>query len=130
MFMPEQNDPEQIGNYVKDAIQHYKTRAETAEKYAAKTRKEIEEAAEKVQKGEILYLKNKAKLTYGTFDFPQEMEKYQKFNKQHEHCCSTSKANYGRLPYVIPYYTGLGTIFTVVCPICQEKKDITYIEGW
>lgn len=130
MIIPTQYTPQTFAQQVQEIMEHYQARAEQAEKFAAKTRAEIDAAAEQKNQEEIKYLKERFKLTYGSFDFPQEMERWKQFCKKHEACRLKYKIDGGKMPYIIPYSTGVGCCYTAVCQVCGEKEDITYSEGW
>lgn len=125
-------NPERICSMVKDAIMHYKQRAETLEKLANRTKEEIEILAEQRADKEIDRLQSQLDMSYGSFDFAEEKAAWLKFCAVHRQCRvnSQNKMDMSKLPYVIPYGFGLGSIYTAVCPICGEQKDITYAEGW
>ena len=75
-------------------------------------------------------LKQRLSLSYGQFSSEKESKAFESFYKEHEKCRLNSKADAGRLPYVIPYGTGIGTCVTAVCPVCGEKREITDISTW
>lgn len=130
MIIPTQYTPQTFAQQVQEIMEHYQARAERAEKFAAKTRAEIDAAAEQKNQEEIKYLKERFKLIYGSFDFPQEMERWKAFCKKHEACRLNTKIDGGKMPYIVPYGTGIGCCYTAVCQVCGEKEDITYSEGW
>lgn len=122
--------PQDIGNKVTEILTTYKNRAEQAEKFAAKTREEIQAAAEQLNQNKINELKERAALVYGCFDFPQEMQRWRAFCKKHEACRLNTKIDGGKMPYIIPYGTGIGCCYKAVCQACGATEDITYSEGW
>lgn len=123
-------NPQEISQLVEAALEYYQRKAQVADKYAAKTRAEIQALAKQENQDKINYLEHKLTLVYGSFNFSAEQERWHEFQRQHDSCRATYKINSGKMPYVIPYGTGIGTIFTAVCPVCGEKKDISYSEGW
>jgi hypothetical protein len=130
MIIPTQYTPQTFAQQVQEIMENYQARAERAEKFAAKTREEIKTEARRWKEEAFEQLEERDKLVYGRFDFPQEMERWKQFCDKHKACCSTFKANGGKMPYIIPYGTGIGTIYTAVCQVCGEKENITYSEGW
>lgn len=130
MIFPAQYTPQTFAQQVQEIMEHYQARAEQAEKFAAKTRAEIDAAAEQKNQEEIKRLKNNFSLVYGMFDFPQEKERWLAFCKKHEKCRLLPKVDGGKMPYIIPYGTGIGCCYTAVCQACGEKENITYSEGW
>ena len=130
MIIPVQYTPQTFAQQVQDILEQYQNRTEQAEQFAAKTREEIDIAAAKKNQEQIQQLKNKLSLVYGTFDFPEEKERWDNFCKKHEACRVKYKIDSGKMPYIIPYGTGIGCCYTAVCQACGEKEDITYSEGW
>jgi len=130
MIIPTQYTPQTFAQQVQEIMEHYQARAEQAEKFAAKTRAEIDAAAEQKNQEEIKRLKNNFSLVYGMFDFPQEKERWLAFCKKHEKCRLLANVDGGKMPYIIPYGTGIGCCYTAVCQACGEKENITYSEGW
>lgn len=130
MIIPTQYTPQTFAQQVQEIMENYQARAERAEKFAAKTLDEIENAAKQLNQDKIESFKRQASLVYGRFDFPQEMERWKAFCKKHEACRLNTKIDGGKMPYIIPYGTGIGCCYTAVCQACGEKEDITYSEGW
>ena len=130
MIIPVQYTPQTFAQQVQDILEQYQNRTEQAEQFAEKTREEIDIAAAKKNQEQIQQLKNKLSLVYGTFDFPEEKERWDSFCKKHEACRVKYKIDGGKMPYIIPYGTGIGCCYTAVCQACGEKEDITYSEGW
>lgn len=81
-------------------------------------------------KEKIASLEERLSLSYGEFASKKELKAFKAFEKKHMHQRATSKIQSGEAPYIVPHGTGVGTCFTVVCPICGEKKDITDISCW
>ena len=86
--------------------------------------------ADEALRNENEILKQRLSLTYGQFSSEKERNAFKGFSKKHEKCRVNFKADNGRVPYIIPYGTGLGTCVTAVCPVCGEKKEITDISVW
>ena len=59
-----------------------------------------------------------------------EMERYEKFYQKHFklHNDGRYKKDPGITFHMIG--TGIGTCYTVECPICHEKEDITDVSSW
>lgn len=81
-------------------------------------------------KEKITSLEERLSLSYGEFESKKELKAFKAFEKKHMHQRATSKIQSGEAPYIVPHGTGVGTCFTVVCPICGKKKDITDISCW
>ncbi len=81
-------------------------------------------------KEKIASLEERLSLSYGEFASKKELKAFKAFEKKHMHQRATSKIQSGEAPYIVPHGTGIGTCFTVVCPICGEKKDITDVSCW
>ena len=86
----------------------------------------------KIREMEIVIskLKHDLEMSPITFDSEKELKAYKKFYKKHEKCQLTSKANSGKVPYIVLNGTGVGTCKKVVCQVCGAEQDITDIEVW
>lgn len=60
----------------------------------------------------------------------KELERYREFILEHEACRLRSKADGGKMPYVVQYSTGIGVCTTVVCQACGATADITDTSIW
>lgn len=89
----------------------------SAEPTVAKLRERIKE------------LEARESLVYGSFSSEKELKAYKAFSKKHAKCRSMH-VNAGKYPYVIENYVGVGVCREVVCPVCNEKKDITDLKAW
>lgn len=121
--------PHEFGVEIERICEEYENKLDIANQYIKKVKKDIKAEARKWKDEEFEQLEEREKLVYGSFDYPQEMERWQAFCKKHEKCHRHYKIA-GKIPYIIPYGTGIGTIYTAVCQVCGEKEDITYTEGW
>ena len=130
MILLDKYNARDISNTVYEAITDAQNKAKALSEIANMTREEIKATAEQLKNKEIEQLKEHQKLVYGSFDYPQEMERWKAFCKEHEKCRLQYKIDGGKMPYIIPYGTGLGCCYTAVCQACGEKEDITYTEGW
>ena len=110
---------------IQNTISYYRERLESA----AKTKDELREEIRQEYNNEIEQLKRKLKFSYYRFGSEEEQNEYNKFCEEHRNCRSTA-INKGRIPYIIPTYTGIGINSVVVCPVCKELKDITDYSIW
>ena len=81
-------------------------------------------------KTEISRLRHDLEMSPIQFDSEKELKAYKKFCKKHEKCQLTSKANGGKVPYIVLNGTGVGTCKKVVCQVCGKEQDITDISVW
>lgn len=120
----------ELSKMVKDTVEYYQNRCEEL-KVGIKTWRESalaranEELIDTIQS-----LREQLALSYGQFDSEREKEDYDAFVKQHTLCREGSRINGGKVPYVIPLHTGVGTIKKVVCPVCGKSEDITDMGVW
>lgn len=84
----------------------------------------METALELITK-ENRQLRKRLALSYGSFESEKEMIAFEEFEKKHFHDRNISHVNGGKVPYIIPYETIYGTLFTAVCQICGAKEYIT-----
>ena len=122
--------PHSLGNTIGEILENYEMRAEEAEKYARKTRKEIEDEAKRLYDEKYKQLQEKVNLSYGQFTFPQEQTKWKEFCDIHRYCPVIHHVNGGKYPYVMPVNTGYIMKYIAVCPSCNESEDITYKEEY
>lgn len=123
-------DANELATAVTDTIHYYK---EQYERVAEENRKLKDNAYELVYeqlRNEMDSLREQLRLSYGSFSSQKEKDRYLQFEKKHMHMRAESKAEGGRVPYLIPTATGIGTVLKVVCPICGESEDITDTEVW
>lgn len=115
---------------VYDNIKYYQDKAAEATARANKTREEVAAEIENKWEEENKQLKKRLRLSYLEFETENELREYNDFCREHEKCGLDSKINSGKVPYLIPYYHGIGRSLKVVCPICNEHKDIADIGAW
>ena len=86
----------------------------------------------KIREMEIVISKLKHDLEMSPihFDSEKELKAYKKFCKKHEKCQLSSKANGGKVPYIVLNGTGVGTCKKVICQVCGKEQDITDISVW
>lgn len=121
---------EELSQIVADTVEYYQNETN---RYMIQNKKLTEDAVKVVEKqyeDKINNLKERLSMSYGEFHSKKERSAYSDFVERHMHDRATSKANGGRVPYIIPIYTGIGCIKTVVCQICGESEDITDMEVW
>ena len=122
--------PHEFGVEIERICEEYENKLEIADQYIRKIKKDIKNEAKQWKDEEFEQLKEQEQLTYGRFIYPQEMERWQIFCVKHNKCRYKYHANDVLLPYVMPSHGSLRTVFAAYCPICDEKEDITYYEGW
>lgn len=115
---------------VKPIIGPYVRRIKELEKENADLLKNAIAQANSRMKEELEHYRSEMQLVYGRFASKKEKHNYDVFWKKHEKCRKSAKINEGKIPYVVEEETGVGTLRTVVCPICGEKKDITDTSVW
>ena len=121
---------EELSKIVSDTVKYYQSEAE---RYRLENKRLTEDAVQVVKgryENKIKELEEKLSMSYGEFHSKKERSAYSDFVERHMHDRAISKANGGRVPYIIPIYTGIGCIKTVVCQICGESEDITDMEVW
>ena len=115
---------------ITDTIDYYEYSNKHLQEENKKMRENAREEVRKEFENEISYLRERLRLSYGSFTSQKELDAYEHFNLEHMHDRKISKYNGGKMPYLIPYNTGLSTILHVKCPICGEEKDITDNTAW
>lgn len=122
----------------KEAVQHIvkpyiKPYEEALQDLANRNRALIDNTeSEKIKKlkSEISYLKKQLELSVVSLDSEKELKAYKKFCKKHEKCQLSTKANGGKVPYIVLNGTGVGTCKKVICQVCGKEQDITDISIW
>lgn len=110
---------------IQNTFSYYREQLESA----AKTKEELREEIQQEYINKIEQLKRKLNFSYYQFSSEAEKNAYNKFCEEHKKCRNTI-INGGRIPYIIPTYTGIGLNSMVVCPVCKEQKDITDYNIW
>lgn len=75
-------------------------------------------------------LKKELAMSVVILDSEKELKAYKTFCKKHKRCQLTSKANGGKVPYIVLNGTGVGTCKKVICQVCGKEQDITDIDVW
>lgn len=75
-------------------------------------------------------LKKELAMSVVVLDSEKELKAYKTFCKKHKKCQLTSKANGGKVPYLVLNGTGVGACKKVVCQVCGKEQDITDISVW
>lgn len=119
-----------LAQLVKDSVEYYERQAEYARNQAKKTRQEVAKEIINEHEAENQRLKNRLRYAVAILGSDSELESYKRFCAEHEKCMSSSRANWGRAPYVKQVGTGVGTATTVVCQVCGAEQDITDISNW
>lgn len=111
-------------------IEHYSDKIKMLEEENKILLQDAKKVADEDLKSENAELKKRLELSYGRFSSEKELKAFNAFVKKHTKCRLKHKINGGKMPYVIPYGTGIGQCVTVVCPVCGEKKEITDTSVW
>lgn len=122
--------PMDFATLVYDNMTYYKYEQEYWRKEAERLKTEARQEVKNEYAEENTQLKEKLQLSYGSFDYPEEMKRYKAFEKRHIDSCRRTKYTGSQCPYVIVNGTGVGTLYKVVCPVCGEEEDITHVESW
>lgn len=120
-------DEKELSDAVFDTIKWYKDCNKEIAEHNQKLHDDAVSIVRAEYEDQIKYLKERLAMSYGEFASQKEKEAYDQFEKEHMHI---SRYHGGRVPYLIPTGTGIGTHLEVVCPICGEKKDITDTGVW
>lgn len=121
---------EELTQIIKDNLEYYEDVIKCTHKKTEKTKEEAKQELTEELKKENERLKERLSLSYGEFASEKEKEKYNDFCKRHESERLTLQINSGKMPYLIPTGTGIGTLLKVKCPICGEEEDITDLDTW
>lgn len=121
---------EQLAEIVKKNVEWYKRRYEAATEKAARDKEAIRQEVLNEYAEENARLREELALSYGSFTYEEEKQRYDEFCKEHVECRRNSRISFGRIPYVIATGTGIGVGYDVVCPVCGAKKDITEVARW
>ena len=97
---------------------------------ANKTREEVAAAIENQYAEENKLLKEQLRFSFGQFSSEKELNAWKTFVKKHESCRLQTKHDGGKMPYIIPYGTGIGQQVTAVCQVCGAREDITDTSVW
>lgn len=123
-------EPKELVKALKDTLSYYKEQTTNALTEASKTREEAIAEIQNAYAEENARLKEKLKFAFGFFNSEKELDAWRTFCKKHAECGHQYKINGGKMPYIIPYETGIGQCVTAICPVCGEKLDITDIDVW
>ena len=119
-----------LARLVRDSVEYYQQQADHANEQAGKTREEVKKDTLNQYEAENQRIKKKLERAVAILGSDLEMKRYLSFLSEHEKCLRSSRANWGRAPYVKQVGTGLGTATTVVCQVCGAEQDITDLSGW
>ena len=115
---------------VRDSIEFYESRAKMMEERNKILIDNAKEWVENKLKIENENLKRRIKLCLVELQSEKELESYLDFKNKHEKCRACAKIYQYQFPYVIQVGNSFGYTSTAICPICNEKKDITDTEVW
>ena len=136
--IPELREPENTGciSYVDDqignalaaiafTIHEAREEARAARRKAAKNREEIRQEFEAEIEGLEAQLSNSLAIFSDL-----EMERYEKFYQNHFKLHNNGR--YKKDPGITVHMvgTGIGTCYTLECPVCHETEDITDVSSW
>ena len=120
----------QVLQITKPFIEQYSEKIKRLEEENKVLLEDAKKVADEELRKENAELKKRLELSYGQFSSEKELKAFNAFVKKHTNCMTKHKGDGGKVPYVIPYGTGIGTCVTVVCPVCGEKKEITDSSVW
>lgn len=123
-------EPKELVKALEDTLSYYKKQTTNALIEASKTREEVIAEIQNAYAEENARLKEKLKFAFGFFSSEKELDAWRAFCKKHEECRCKYKIDGGKMPYIIPYGTGIGQCVTAVCQVCGEKEDITDMDVW
>jgi len=129
-FLTHVYSADDLSRLVKDSVEYYERKADSARKQAQKTREEVRADTINEYESENRILKNKLKYAVVVLGSDLELERYKQFIAEHENCGKGYKIDSGRFPYVKQFGTGIGISTTVICPICGAEYDITDTSNW
>ena len=123
-------EADDLSKMLHDTINYYRDMARKEKNRGDMTLEEAKKQVKNQYEEENKQLKKNAELVYLRFNSYKERDAYHAFEQKHKECRGTSRINGGKMPYLIPYGTGVGTAYTAICPICGEKEDITDYTSW
>jgi rubrerythrin len=126
----ERYSAEELAHLVQDTIDWRDWEIEGLREECKRLKEDAKKIVSQEYEKQIASLEKRLQLSYGEFNSQRELDAYNKFVNEHLIEREEHKCNGGRVPYIIPNHTGIGTIFKVKCPICGEEKDITDSEAW
>ncbi len=123
-------EPAEILSIIDASLNYYKDKAEEAIEQSKRTKEEVRQEVINEYAHENAEIQKQLTLSYGSFTFPEEKKRFDDFRARHIETCRTTHATGGLEPYVKVVGTGIGDSYTVVCPVCGESENITYVDGW
>lgn len=123
-------EPKELVKALKDTLSYYKEQTTNALTEASKTREEVIAEIQNAYAEENAQLRENLRFSYGFFSSEKELNAWRAFCERHEKSRLRTKISGGKMPYVIPYGTGVGQCVTAVCQVCGEKEDITDTSAW
>lgn len=123
-------DADELAQAVKESIEYYQSQEKRLRKENQKLHDDAMKIVNDELRDQIQFLQDRLDMSYGSFASQKEKDAYLNFQERHMHERTTSRAQGGKCPYLIPTGTGIGTILYVKCPICGEEEDITDMEAW
>ncbi len=122
--------PKELVKQLEDTLTYFEQDMMNSRALANKTREEVKAEIENQYAKENSDLKEQLHLSYGQFSSKKELNNWKNFIKEHEPCRLKTKIDGGKMPYIIPYGTGIGQVVTAVCQVCGARKDITDSTCW
>lgn len=119
-----------LSRLVKDSVEYYIGQAERANQKACKTKEEVRAETINEYAAENERLKAKLRRSIVILDSDVELERYERFCRDHAKCREGTKVDGGKVPYVKRFGTGFGFCTTVYCQVCGANEDITDPNVW
>lgn len=120
-----------LARLVRDSVKYYQDEARFANEKAKKTREEVSQEIVNEYEAENIRIKKELERAVAVLGSDLELERYRSFLSEHERkCLSSSRANWGKAPYIKQVGTGVGVATTVVCQVCGAEQEITDIGAW
>lgn len=122
--------PNELTQMLNDTFTYYQQETVNARAQASKTHEEVAAEIQNKYVEENAQLRENLRFSYGFFSSEKELNAWRTFCERHEKCRLRTKISGGKMPYVIPYDTGVGQCVTAVCQVCGEKENITDTSVW
>lgn len=122
--------PKELVKQLEDTMTYFQQEMMNARALARKTQEEVAAEVENQYAEENKLLKEKLQFSFGQFNSKKELNAWKTFIKKHESCRLQTKYDGGKMPYIIPYGTGIGQCVTAVCQVCGAREDITDTSVW
>ena len=121
---------DKLSELVKSSVSYYQNEYNKMKEQYLESKEELKKEVLNEYAAENKELKKALKLSYGSFNFPEEKERFENFRRTHSKCWNGTKITSGLDCYIKTDYAGIGRCFIAVCPHCGKEEHITYFEGW